>query len=246
MTTAGFETWQWVLMAAGAVLFGMSKTGVPGIGILAVAVFANVLGARPAAGVVLPLLICADLFGVFLYRQHAQWRQLWRLLPWTVAGVVSGWFVLGRVDDHAAGRLVGALLLAMIGLHFWLRRRRGTVEPPGGLAPGSGIAAGFTTLMANAAGPVMTVYLLAMRLPKLEFLGTGAVFFAALNWFKLPFMVQLDLVNTGSLSLNLRLLPALLAGVVLGKLAADRMNQKVFERVALTLTIVATVKLLFF
>ncbi len=240
------DIWHWVLMGAGAMLFGMSKTGVPGIGILSVAIFANILGARPAAGVVLPLLIFADLFGLFLYRRHAQWKELWRLLPWTVGGVVLGWLVLGRVNDDTAGRLVGALLLAMIGLHFWLRRTNTETTPPGWLAPGSGVAAGFTTLVANAAGPVMTVYLLAMRLPKLEFLGTGAVFFAAINWFKLPFMVQLGLVNTGSLRLNLWLLPALLLGAGLGRLAANRMNQTVFERVALTLTFAATVKLLFF
>lgn len=241
-----FEYWQWILLAVGAALFGMSKTGVPGIGILAVAIFANILGARPAAGVVLPLLIFADLFGLFLYRRHAQWKQLWRLLPWTVTGVVLGWLILGRVNDETAGRLVGVLLLAMIGLHFWLRREDRQAETPRWLAPGSGVAAGFTTLVANAAGPVMTVYLLAMRLPKLEFLGTGAVFFAAINWFKLPFMIQLGLVNAGSLGLNLRLLPALLLGVGLGRLAANRMNQADFERVALALTLVATGKLLFF
>lgn len=244
--SADYGIGQWALLAAGAALFGMSKTGLPGIGILAVAVFANVLGARPAAGVVLPLLICADLFGVLLYRRHVQWGQLWGLLPWTVAGVVAGWLVLGRVDDAAATRLVGMLLLAMLGLHFWLRRDGGRHEPPAWLAPGSGMAAGFTTLVANAAGPVMTVYLLARRLPKLEFLGTGAVFFAVVNWFKLPFMAQLGLVNAGSLGLNLRLLPALLAGVVLGRLAAARMEQRRFETVALALTLVATVKLLFF
>ncbi len=117
---------------------------------------------------------------------------------------------------------------------------------PAWVAAGTGLLAGFTTLVANAAGSVMTIYLLAMRLPKLGFLGTNAVFFLLLNWFKVPFMVNLGLINHDSLWLNLKLAPVVVAGCLLGRYAAARMNQKIFENTAVGLTGLAATKLLLF
>jgi len=101
-------------------------------------------------------------------------------------------------------------------------------------------------MVANAAGPVMTLYLLAMRLNKLEFLGTGAAFFLLINWIKVPFIAQLGLINTSSLTLNLYLLPAVAVGALLGRPVVERVNQKIFENAALAMTALATIKLLLF
>lgn len=246
-----FEPWQWLLLVLGAALAGFSKTGIPGLGILFVAVFVNVLPVRQATGVVLPLLIIGDVFAVGLYRRHAQWRHLWRLFPSTAAGVVLGWFVLRSLDDRQTTRLVGGIMLAMLAVHLWRKARAGTAEQLAGHAPPwfsalTGLIAGFATQVANAAGPVMMLYLLAMRLPKMEFLGTGAVFFLLLNWFKVPFMMQLDMINRHSLLLNLWLAPAVIAGALLGRAVLPRINQKAFETAALALTALAVVKLLVF
>jgi uncharacterized membrane protein YfcA len=245
------EAWQWVLLALGAFVVGLSKTGIAGLGILTVAIFANTLPARQASGVVLPLLIVGDVVAVLLYRQHAVWRHLWRLFPWAGTGVLLGWLAMGRIDDGQAARLIGAILAAMLAVHLWRKARHGADEQkvahaPWWYAAAMGVLAGFTTLVANAAGPVMILYLLAMRLPKLEFIGTGAVFFMLLNWFKVPFMVQLGLINAGSISLNLWLAPAVLAGAFLGRALVPHINQRLFEALALGLTALATVKLLVF
>lgn len=244
-----FEPWQWVLLVLGAFLAGFSKTGIPGLGILFVAIFLNVLPVRQATGVVLPMLIIGDLFAVALYRQHAQWSHLWRLLPATVAGVVLGWFVLRKIDDAQTAKLVGLILVIMLFVHFWRKARAGKEEETVTHAPRwfailTGLFAGFSTQVANAAGPVMTLYLLAMRLPKMEFMGTGAVFFLLINWFKVPFMVQLGMINSRTLLLNLWLAPAVIAGAMIGRLLIGRLNQKAFETIALALTVVAVVKLL--
>jgi hypothetical protein len=246
-----FEPWQWALLFAGAFVVGLAKTGIAGLSILFVGLLANVMPARQSTGVILPMLILGDVFGVILYRRHTEWRHLWKLFPWTAAGVVLGWLALGRIDDLQTKRLVGGILALMIAVHYWrkFRAAKGEAEvahAPLWVAAGTGLLAGFTTLVANAAGSVMTIYLLAMRLPKLGFLGTNAVFFLLLNWFKVPFMVNLGLINRESLALNLKLAPAVIAGCLLGRYAASRMNQKVFESVALTLTAVAALKLLFF
>jgi uncharacterized membrane protein YfcA len=244
-----FETWQWILLVLGAMVAGFSKTGIPGSSILFVAIFPNLIPARQATGVVLPMLIFADVFAYFVYRKNLAWRRVGRLLPGALAGVLLGWLALGRINDAQTARVVGAIITAMLALHVW--RRRGVADAavahaPAWLGPVMGLFAGFTTMIANAAGPVMALYLLAMRLPKLEFLGTGAAFFLVINWVKVPFIAQLGLINPASLTLNLWLLPAVAAGALLGRPVVERVNQRVFENVVLGLTAVAAVKLLIF
>jgi uncharacterized protein len=246
-----FEPWQWGLLALGAMLVGVSKSGIPGLGILTVAIFSNLLPARASTGVVLPLLIVGDIVAAATYLRHTRWSHVARLFPWTIGGVVAGYFALRLIDDRTAAVLIGAILLGMLGLHVWRSRRAAAerleheVEAHAAwFAPLSGVLAGFTTLVANAAGPVLVLYLLAMRLPKLEFLGTGAAFFMALNLFKVPFMTQLGLINRESLALNLVLAPLVIAGSFLGRAVAGRISQQLFQRVALVLTFAAAVRLL--
>jgi len=107
------------------------------------------------------------------------------------------------------------------------------------------VLAGFTTLVANAAGPLMTVYMLARRLPKMDFVGTGAVFFLLLNFFKVPFMVHLGLINQSSFSFNLMLAPIVVAGAFLGQKLVASIDQRTFENLALVLSTAAGLKLLF-
>jgi uncharacterized membrane protein YfcA len=244
-----FEPWQWVLLVLGAVAAGFSKTGIPGTSIFFVAIFANIMPARQATGLVLPLLIFADLFAFGVYRKNLEWRRVGRLLPWAVGGVVLGWAVLGRVNDGQTARIVGLVIAAMLGLHLWRKWRTpedALAHAPAWFGPFAGVMAGFATMVANAAGPVMTLYLLAMRLTKLEFLGTSAAFFLLINWIKVPFGLQLGLLNGPSLTLNLWLLPAVAAGALAGPWVVKRVNQAVFENTALALTAAAVVKLLFF
>jgi hypothetical protein len=240
------EPWQWALAVLGALSIGLAKTGIGGLGMLAVVIFANLLPAKQASGFVLPMLIMADVVAVASYRQHAQWQHLWRLFPWTALGVVAGFFAMGRIDDRQAQVMIGVIVLTLLGLHL-ARRARGGADTEHGwwFAPLVGVLAGFTTLVANAAGPLMAIYLLAMRLPKMEYMGTGAYFFMIMNLFKVPFMVRLGLVDLHSFAGNLILAPAVLGGALLGRLVLRRLNQQLFENLALALAAVAGLKLLF-
>ena len=242
-----FEAWQWALAALGALAIGLAKTGINGLGMLAVVIFAYLFPARQASGVVLPMLVLADIVAVTSYRQHAQWRHLWRLFPWTAAGIIVGYFALGHIDDRQAKMLIGIIILAMLAMHLWRRRRPSVAEEvhPIWFAPLIGVLAGFTTLVANAAGPLMAIYLLAMRLPKMEYMGTGAVFFLLMNLFKVPFMANLGLVNGPSLTINLWLAPAVLAGALLGKRMLPHINQRLFENLVLGLSALAALDLIF-
>jgi uncharacterized protein len=245
--------WQWGLLALGSFFTGLSKTGIAGLGILSVALFANALPARESTGALLPLLICADVFGVAIYRKHAHWPHLWRLFPWVAVGVALGCLALGRVSNAQVQRLIGGILVGMVGLHLW--RQRQLARDPDGFgarlphvwwfAGLTGMLAGFTTMVANAAGPVMVLYLLAMNLPKLEFLGTMAWFFLCVNLFKLPFSAGLGLINGRSLALDAALLVTMVPGALLGPAIVQRVHQRAFEWMLLALTFAAACRLMF-
>jgi uncharacterized membrane protein YfcA len=245
-----FETWQWVVAALAATLVGVSKGGISGMGFLPVVIFAQVLpSTRQSSGFVLPLLIFGDVVAVLNYRKHTQWSHLWQLFPWTAGGVLAGYFAMGRINDRQAAKLIGLIVVGLVVLHLW-RRRQAKLAGPGveldhgwWFAPMIGVLAGFTTLVANAAGPLMAIYLLAMHLPKLEFVGTGAVFFMLLNWFKVPFMVSLGLITANSIKFNLLLAPAVLIGTFVGRWLLTRINQKWFENLALGLSAVGALRM---
>ena len=241
------EPWQWALAVVGALAIGLAKTGISGLGMLAVVIFANLLPARQASGFVLPMLVFADVVAVILYRQHARWSYLWKLFPWTAIGVVAGYFALGRIDDRQAQVLIGVIILGLLVLHL-VRRSRASADvlpPAWWYAPVVGVLAGFTTLVANAAGPLMVIYLLSMRLPKMEYMGTAAYYFLLMNLFKVPFMMNLGLVNSRSFSGNLVLLPAVMIGALAGRVILKRIDQKLFENLALGLAGIAGLRLLF-
>jgi len=247
-----FDSHMWILAVIAAMLVGLAKTGVPGIGMLFVAIFANLMPTKQSSGFVLPLLIFGDIVAVLSYRQHTEWKHLWRLFPWTAAGVGVGAFAMGQIDNRQAQILVGSIIVILVVLHVmrkWQTARQSLTpeDAPahgGWFAPIIGVLTGFTTLVANAAGPLMAIYLLAMRLPKMAFVGTSAVFFLLLNLFKVPFMVGLGLITTDSFKFNLILAPAVLAGALLGRWILPRVSQVWFERLALILSAAAGLKLL--
>lgn len=239
----------WPAAIAAALVVGFSKTGVPGVGIFAVALFALVIPTgRVATGLVLPLLICGDIVAVWSYHRHAQWKLLWRLFPWAATGIVIGFLTMKVLADGALNRIIGVILVLMVGLHLWRKYRIKDEQIPHGMAfsGAMGLSAGFTTQLANAAGPIMTIYLLAMQLPKMEFIGTGAWYFFILNSFKVPFMWNTGIINKGSLLINLKLAPFVFIGAFGGKLLLPRVNQRAFETIALVFAVVAGLKLIIF
>jgi uncharacterized membrane protein YfcA len=241
-----FEPWQWALAVLAALIVGISKSGIGGLGMLSVMLFAMIMPAKQATGMVLPLLCFGDVVGASVYWKHCKWSHLWRLFPWTAAGVVIGYFALDRVSEREARLLIGVIVLGLVVMHLVRRRLSGKEAQHGAWFPPTiGVLAGFTTLVANAAGPLMAVYMLAMRLPKMDFVGTGAVFFLILNLFKVPFMVHLGLINSSSFELNLLLAPLVLAGAWFGRKLVLKIDQRAFENIALALSVIAGLNLLY-
>ncbi|WP_436735805.1 sulfite exporter TauE/SafE family protein [Streptomyces sp. BBFR102] len=259
------------LLAAAALLVGFSKTSVSGANTISLAVFAAVLPAKESTGALLPLLIVGDVCAVLVYRRHAHWPTLWRLFPAVAAGVLAGTAFLAAADDGAVRTTIGAILLAMSAMTYWRRRKAaralsapaanvleaaGAPEPDAtGQAPGAGrgarlkargygVLGGFTTMVANAGGPVMSLYLLSAGFRKLGFLGTSAWFFLIVNTSKVPFSVGLGLIDGPSLLLDAVLVLFVVPGALLGRALAHRIDQVLFERLVLAATVVGGVQLL--
>ncbi len=236
------------MIAVSAVVVGVSKTGMPGLGILPVPMMALAFSTRESTGLLLGLLILADLFAVTYHRRNARWRLVLRLLPAALAGIVAGYFGLKVINDQQLKPIIGGIVLVMLGLNCWRTRAGGEEAPVPAqwwFAATLGFMAGVTTMMANAAGPVMIIYLLAMRLPKIEFVGTSAWFFFTVNWLKVPFSATLNLVTAESVKLNLMMLPFIGVGALLGILVLKRIPQKAFTMIVQILAAVAAVRLLF-
>ncbi|KZE94716.1 hypothetical protein AVP42_00643 [Agromyces sp. NDB4Y10] len=236
-----FTALDWLLLAIAACAVGLSKSGIPAFGPVPTALFATVLPARASTGAVLGLLLVGDLIAVRMYHAHADWRILRRLVPSVLVGVLLGVVVLWHADDTAVRRIIGAILLLLVALSLVLmaRRRRGDGElrpVPPGLAHVFGPLGGLTTMVANAAGPVMSLYFVTSRLPVQAVLGTAAWFFLVVNAVKVPFSIGLGLMTAESLVLDLVLVPALVVGALLGWRLARRIPVAWFERIVLVLT----------
>lgn len=192
------------------------------------------------------MLICGDLLVLMTYREHAQWNYVWKVIPAALIGILLGYLAMPYVSDRWFGPLIGGLVLAIVFVQI-LRRRLNLTPPPEARLLGwcTGIFSGITTMMANAAGPIMSIYLLAMGLPKLAFVGTSASFFLLINVLKVPFSAHLGLINSSSLGLNLVLLPAIALGIFTGRLLIHRIPQKAFEILVLGFAAVAAVRLVF-
>lgn len=245
------------LLALGACLVGLSKTALPGAGTLSVGLFAAVLPARQSTGALLVLLILGDLFAVWTYHAHADWAALRRLVPAVLVGVLVGTLFLATAGDGTVRRVIGAILLALIAVTLVqrgaaARRRSQSDDAPvarsaqangrtsrGLASTGYGVLAGFTTMVANAGGPVVSMYFLSARFSVTRFLGTAAWFFFAVNVAKTPFSVSLGLIDLASLRLDLLLAPAVVVGAFAGRRLARRIDQMLFDRLVIVLTVVS-------
>ncbi len=232
-----------------AFCIGVSKTGFSGVSLISIFILADLYGAKVSVGLALPLLILADLAVFPAFRGHGSWRPVWKLLPPALVGLGVGYFLLRDVPDEVARKLIGGVIVVMVGLQA-LRRWHGDwfgrLAASRGFGAGAGVAGGVATMLANAAGPVIQLYLLSVRLPKLELIGIGARFFLLINILKVPLNAQLDLIDRFSLLENLKLAPGVLAGVLVGRWAIHRVSQRIFEGMIVVFAIIAGVRLLVF
>ncbi len=231
-----------------ACCIGLSKAGFSGISLVSVLLLADLYGAKASVGLALPLLIAADLMAYPAFIKHGSWAPVWRLLGPTLLGLLLGWWLLGRLPDNAARQVIGACVMVMVGMQFARSRHPETFNRwvnSRGFAVSTGLLGGFATMLANAAGPVIQLYLMARKVPKMELIGIGARFFLLINLLKVPLNARLALITSDSLLENLKLFPGVVVGILGGRWLVRHVPQDLFEKMILAFSLIAGCRLLF-
>jgi uncharacterized protein len=233
------STWEWCLLAIAALGIGITKSGFTGMSMVHVILFAVVFQARDSTGVVLPMLIAGDVFAMFVYGKHANWKYVRKMMGPTMIGVIAGWLLMFRLPEFYYRPLIGSIILGLVILQIiriWKEEWLANVPHSVWFAWSMGVLVGLTTMLANAAGPVFGLYLLAIGLPKMEFVGTAAWFFLLLNVAKLPFSWSLGLIRMDTLALNVMLMPLIAVGLWIGSTMIKKIPQRLFDSLLLVLT----------
>jgi uncharacterized membrane protein YfcA len=240
---AAYSNTSLILIALSAFIIGLSKAGLKGIDMLNVTIMTIVFGGKASTGIVLPLLCVADILAVKYYHRHAQWPHVIKLMPWMVIGILVGVFV-GKDLNEAIFRKVMASIIVLTVVIILVIEFRKTVIIPGNklFTAGMGLVSGFTTMLGNLAGAFSNIYFLAMRLPKNDFIGTGAWIFLLINLFKLPFQVfYWKNITATSLLTDLVLVPFLILGFWCGIKLVARIKDDLYRQVVIVLTFIGAI-----
>jgi uncharacterized membrane protein YfcA len=212
------STTQWIAVFFAVFLLGLAKSGIKGIGIIIVVIMALVFGEKASTGVLLTLLISADILAVIYYNRHAQWHFIIKLMPWMVIGVLVGVWMGNDISEDLFKKMMAVIIIGSVILMFYFENKK-SIAIPNNLwfSSSAGFLSGFSTMIGNLAGPISNIYFLAMRLPKNEFIGTAAWMFFIINVFKLPFHILVwKTINKETLVLNSVMIPVLIIGFYLG------------------------------
>ncbi len=235
------------LAITATLLLGIGKSGIKGLGVVIVTLMAIVFGGKASTGILMPMMITADIFAVIYYHRHTQWYFLKKLLPMMVVGVILGVWLGNGISEALFKQIMAVFILLTVVIMIWMDRTK-TFGIPKHWAFSSfmGLLSGVTSMIGNLAGSFASIYLLAIRLPKNEFIGTAAWLFFIINVFKLPFHIFVwKTVNTETLQLNLILAPAIIIGFFLGIKLVKRINNDLYRKLVLVVTAAGALIILF-
>jgi len=233
----------WFLAFLGALLLGLGKSGIKGIGVVIVIIMALVFGGKASTGVLIPMMIVADVFAVIYYHRHTQWRFLGKLLPSMIVGVLLGVWFGNDISEQLFKQIMAVFILFTVFMMIWMDRKKNQNIPQHWLFSSSmGLASGVTSMIGNLAGSFANIYFLAMRLPKNEFIGTAAWLFFVINVFKLPFHIFVwKTVTVESIMLNVILIPGVIIGFFAGVKLVKLVNNDTYRKFILVVTAVGAV-----
>lgn len=238
---------EWGILFMSAFIIGMSKTGIQGLSLISVPLMALTFGAKPSTGLILPILCIADLIAVLYYQRIAEWKYVFKLLPTALAGFVLALLVDKTVPSAGFKHLMGGCLVIVLLVMFWSERKgkENRLSSCWWYGPLFGLLGGFTTMIGNAAGPVMAIYLLSVKMPKYSFVGTNAWFFLAINYLKIPVQIfAWDNITKQTLILDACTTPFILLGGVAGILLIKRLPEKGFRSLTMAVTCLSVLMLL--
>ena len=239
--------WSWMVLFLAAIFVGMSKTGIQGLTIIVVPLLAITFGAKPSTGLMLPILCFADIIGVTYYRRQAEWKYVVRLLPMAVAGFFLAIGVDNLIPSTEFKHLMGGCLAIVLVTMLWSqwKGKENMLINKWWYSPLFGLLGGFTTMIGNAAGPVMAIYLLSTRMQKLAFVCTNAWFFLCVNYLKLPLQIfAWHNINLTTLAIDACTIPFVLLGAFLGIRLVKFLPERGFRIFTTIVTIVSVIVML--
>ena len=241
------STFQWISICFALFLLGISKSGIKGIGIILVIILAFVFGEKASTGILLPMLIAADIMAVTYYNRHANWRYIKKLMPWMVIGVLVGVWLGNDISEVLFKKIMAVIIIVSVLIMFLTERHKSTKTPTNPVfSITAGFFSGFSTMIGNLAGPISNVYFLAMRLPKNEFIGTAAWLFFIINVFKLPFHFFVwKTVTKETLVLNVVLFPVIFLSFLAGIWIVKQISNVNYRRFILLVTAIGGIIMLF-
>ena len=236
-----------IIAISATLLLGIGKSGIKGLGVVIVTLMALVFGSKASTGILMPMMVLADIFAVVYYHRHTQWIFLKKLLPMMIVGVLLGVWWGNDISEELFKQIMAFFILATVVIMIWMDRAK-TFGIPKHWAFSSfmGLLSGITSMIGNLAGSFASIYLLAMRLPKNEFIGTAAWLFFIINVFKLPFHVFVwKTIDVQTLQLNLLLSPAILIGFFLGIRIVKKIHNNLYRKLVLVVTAIGALIILF-
>jgi uncharacterized protein len=239
------QGWEfWICAVAATIFVGMGKGGLPVVGTLSVPVLALVISPVTAAGLLLPVYILSDMFGLWAYRREFNGRVLAIMLPGASLGVLIGWATATIVPEAAVELIVGLVGAAFAANLIFRPRLGGAREAKIGPGLFWGTAAGFTSFVSHSGGPPYQVYTLPLGMTKTVFAGTSTIAFAFINLIKLPPYWALGQVNVANLKIAAILMPLAVGAVFVGVWLVKVLPEKLFFQIVTWALLLLSVKLI--
>lgn len=235
----------WPAAIVAAVLVGMGKGGIPVVGMLGVPILAQTVSPVMAAGLLLPVYVVSDMFGLYAYWRDFDRRVLAILIPGMTVGVGIGWATASIVPEAWVTILVG-LVGAVFAASILLRRKPDTTPRPAELGKGLfwGAVTGFTSFVSHSGAPPYQVYTLPLNMPKTVFAGTATIAFAFVNAIKLLPYYALGQLSVANLKVALVLMPAAALAVFAGVRLVRRLPEVLFFRLVTWALLLISLKLI--
>jgi uncharacterized protein len=238
---------QWITVIIAAFLVGFSKTGIGGVAMLAIPLLAGTFGGKDSTGIMLPMLLVGDIYAIWYYRKSVEWKNVFKPLPWAVVGLVLGVIVGVYISDKTFVILIGIMVMLCLGILIYTEKKGKNFVIPNGVwfYILVGILSGFASMIGNAAGPIFSVYLLALGFKKNNYMGTNAWFFFIINFTKVPLQVFIwHNIGVKSLTIAACMIPAITIGAITGFIVLKKINEKYFRYLIILMTGIAALRLL--
>jgi uncharacterized protein len=236
----------WLLACLAAFVVGASKGGLPGIGVASVPILALAISPVTAAGLLLPIYLVSDVYGLWIYRREFNLRVIKIVVAAATMGILAGWALAHVTSTNGVKLMVGFVGLWYV-IDAYFKRGRVIAPKPADLPRGFfwGSIAGFTSFVAHAGGTPYQMYALPQKMPKMVYAGTSTITFAIINLLKVPPYWFLGQINAGSLKTCVLLSPIALFGAWAGYRLTKVMSEKLFFKLVEVGLLILSLKLIY-